>query len=94
MEMNHPYQHYYAEVRPFLKSKDEEFRMYGMKEVSVEDIWLCLLKKKWKKPKESTHLYEVVADIISLTSSQYMTYKTVQAYRSISLDELEEVLKN
>lgn len=93
MEMNHPYQHFYAEVRPFLKSKYEEFRMYGIKEVSMEDIWLCLVKKKWKKPKESTHLYEVAADIISLTSSQYMTYKTVQAYRSISSEDLEEVLK-
>lgn len=94
MDTNHPYQHYKLEVRPFLKSKYEEFRMYGMKEVSEDDIWLCLIKKKWKKPSESTRLYEVVADIISLTSNQYMTYKTVQAYRSISSEELEEVLKN
>lgn len=99
MKMNHPYQRYYFKVKPALKMKLEEFTMLGLNEVVIEDIWDYLTIKKWKKPQENIHLYEIVADILALSSTQFMTYQVVEAYKAPSLfeplseEELKELLK-
>lgn len=99
MKNNHPYQRYYFKIKPALKIKLEEFVMLGLNEIVVEDIWNYLINKKWKKPQGDIHLYEIVADILALSSSQFMTYQVVEAYRAPSLfaplseDELKELLK-
>lgn len=73
--------------------------MIGLKEVTVEAIWTYLTHKKWKKPQGNIHLYEIVADILSLSSNQFMTYQVVEAYKAPSLfeplseEELKELLK-
>ena len=100
MTKNHPYQRYYFKVKPALKIKLEEFLMLGLKEIVVEDIWNYLTTKKWKNPRENIHLYEIVADILALSSSQFMTYQVVEAYKAPSLfeplskEELKELLNN
>lgn len=100
MTKKHPYQRYYLKVKPALKIKLEEFIMLGLNEVKMEDIWDCLILKKWKKPQENIHLYEIVADILSLSSNQFMTYQVVEAYKAPSLfetlseEELKELLKS
>lgn len=100
MTKNHPYQRYYFKVKPALKIKLEEFSMLGLKEIVVEDIWNYLTTKKWKKHQENIHLYEIVADILALSSSQFMTYQVVEAYKAPSLfeplseEELKELLNN
>lgn len=99
MKNNHPYQRYYFKIKPALKIKLEEFVMLGLNEIVVEDIWNYLISKKWKKPQGDIHLYEIVADILALSSNQFMTYQIVEAYRAPSLfaplseDELKELLK-
>ena len=99
MEKNHPYQRYYFKVKPALNIKLAEFTMLGLNEVVVEDIWNYLTNKKWKKPQENIHLYEIVADILSLSSNQFMAYQVVEAYKAPSLfeplseEELQELLK-
>lgn len=99
MKNNHPYQRYYFKIKPALKIKLDEFVMLGLNEIVVEDIWNYLISKKWKKPQGDIHLYEIVADILALSSNQFMTYQIVEAYRAPSLfaplseDELKELLK-
>ncbi|MGM9956363.1 MAG: post-transcriptional regulator [Peribacillus sp.] len=96
---NHPYQRYYLKVRPFLKSKCEEFEMIGLEAVTVEDLWSTLTDMKWKRPQESVHLHELVADIVTFSSNQFMSFQMVQAYKSpnlfapLSEEELKELLK-
>lgn len=86
-------------VTPVLTSKYEELRMLGFKEVTIQDIWDSLIARKWRKPKAETRLYEIVADILSLSGSDYMTCKTLEAYRTplefqeISEEELRELFK-
>ena len=99
MQKNHPYQRFYLKVKPALKMKVEEFAMIGLKRFVEDDIWTYFTHKKWKKPKENVHLYEVVADILSLSSNQFMTFQVVEAYKApnlfepLSEDELKELLK-
>lgn len=99
MEKQHPYQRYYFKVKPALKIKKEEFVLLGLNEVTEESIWTYLIQKKWKKPQEHVHLYEIVSDILSLSSSQFMTFQMVEAYKGPSLlgplseEELKELLK-
>ncbi|MFE4238763.1 post-transcriptional regulator [Peribacillus butanolivorans] len=96
---NHPYQRYYVKVRPFLKSKREEFQMVGLNAVTEEDIWATLTKNKWKRPQENIHLHELVADIVTFSSNQFMTFQMVEAYKSpnlfepLSEEELKELFK-
>jgi hypothetical protein len=100
LENQHPYQRYYLRIKPALKSKREEFILLGLQEVTEKDIWESLIKKKWKKPQEDIHLYEIIQNILSLTTSDYMTYKTVEAYRApnvftgLTNVELKELLKD
>jgi hypothetical protein len=99
MQKNHPYQRYYFKVKPALKIKLEEFIMLGLNEVTEENIWTSLTRKKWKKPEEHIHIYEIVADILSLSSNQFMTFQMVEAYKAPSLfeplseGELKELLR-
>lgn len=98
MEKN-PYQRFFLKVKPALIIKLEELTMLGLKEIAVEDIWNYLIDKKWKNPRENIHLYEIVADILALSSGQFMAYQVVEAYKAPSLfeplseDELKELLK-
>jgi len=76
----HPVEFYKKQVEPALQSKMEEFRIFGYDRVSLQEVWNCLEKKKWKK-KEDKLLHEVVADILSLKVSEYMSYLTIEAYK-------------
>jgi len=52
IEMSQNYESFYENVRPALKSKQEEFKLLGYDSVSEMDIWEYLVKKKWNKEKE------------------------------------------
>ncbi|WP_458412382.1 post-transcriptional regulator [Schinkia sp. CFF1] len=79
-ENKHPVEYYKNQVEPALESKMEEFRLLGYDRVSLQEIWACLQKKKWKK-KVDKYLHEVVADILSLSASEYMSYLTIEAFK-------------
>lgn len=76
----HPVDFYKNQVEPALQSKMEEFILMGYDRVSLQEVWNCLHKKKWKK-KEDKFLHEIVADILSLSVGDYMSYLTVEAYK-------------
>ncbi|WP_240189811.1 post-transcriptional regulator [Bacillus sp. P14.5] len=97
--LKHPYSHFYDDVKPALISKVEEFEVLGYGKATVESLWTYLLKKKWKKPKEEIRMFELVSDILSVKAGEYMSFETVEAYRSpnwfsdLNEDELKELLK-
>jgi hypothetical protein len=98
MDRSHHYGRYYKEVKPALISKVEEFNLFGYEKVSEKDLWEYLTKKKWKKPKEEIHLYELVGDILSVKIGDLMNYTTVEAFKmgDFSLNDEEarrELLK-
>lgn len=76
----HPIDFYKQQVEPALQSKMEEFKLLGYDRVTMEELWDCLQVKKWKK-KEDKQLHEVVADILSLKVSEYMSYLTIEAFK-------------
>ncbi|MFJ8245634.1 post-transcriptional regulator [Peribacillus asahii] len=100
MTQNHPYQRYYLKVKPALKSKREEFRMLGLHAVTEADIWSYLTDKTWKRPQETIRIHEIVADILALSSSQFMTFQMIAAYKAPSLfeplssEELKDLLRD
>jgi murein tripeptide amidase MpaA len=100
LEKQHLYQRYFIKMKPALQSKREEFQLLGMQEVTEKDIWNMLINKKWKKPQEDIHSYEIMQDILSLTNSDYMTFRTIEAYKApnvfteLTSKELNELLKN
>ena len=69
-----------AEVYPVLVSKTEEFRLMGYNRANSEDVWNCLVKKVWKGNPE-LRLYQIVEDIMHLSTNKYMSFLTVQAYQ-------------
>ncbi|QFT90017.1 Post-transcriptional regulator ComN [Bacillus sp. THAF10] len=77
----HPYDMFRYELEPVLRSKLEEFQLFGYNTVTEEELWECLTKKKWKRP-ETKRLHELVNDVYSLSVSDYMTYITIEAYKA------------
>jgi hypothetical protein len=94
----HQYDRFREEVSPALKSKKEEFHILGYDQVTEKELWSYLKNKKWKKPKEDVHIYEIVGDILSIKVGEYMNYATTQAFLepNFSFDnaeDLKELLK-
>jgi hypothetical protein len=91
----HPAEQFREQVEPVIISKIEEFQLLGYDKVTPNEIWDCLMKKKWKNMKEEMKLYQVVNDILSLKIGEYMTYATIEAYKSPDWfgDEGKDALK-
>ena len=81
LEKQHPYERYRSEMLPALESKQEEFKLLGYPEVREEDIWMYLIKKKWKKPNPEVRAYEVFQDIMSVRVASYMNFATIEALK-------------
>ncbi|MFX3624531.1 MAG: post-transcriptional regulator [Ectobacillus sp.] len=87
----HPVDAYREQLKVVLESKVEEFQILGYDQVTAQEIWDCLKSKKWKKRTEEPKLYQLVNDVLSLSTSDYMTYITMAAYQAPlgSFDEYE-----
>lgn len=96
----HPYQRFYEILQPALKNKTEELNMLGLGAAKQEEVWSYLIQKKWKRPQEEIHVYELVNDILTISSSQFMSFMTVEAYKApnlfaeLSSEEMKELLKD
>jgi hypothetical protein len=75
---SHPYERFKNDVKPVLDSKIAEFRLFNYEEISREDLWHYLLEKKWRKPREDIHLYEITNDILQVKVSDCLAYLTVK----------------
>lgn len=73
-----------AIVEPALKSKVEEFNQNGYPKATNEGVWKCLQVSVWKGNPDK-HIYEVVQDIMHLSSNQYMSYLTIESYQNEDL---------
>nr|WP_254776881.1 post-transcriptional regulator [Paenibacillus sp. yr247] len=60
-------------------SKVEEFVMLGYEHVSGKDIWDCVSDKYRKTGIPSLH--QIVNDILSLKSTQFMNWMTISMYK-------------
>jgi hypothetical protein len=70
-------------VEPAMRSKMEEFRLFGYEEVTEEIVWQFLLQKKWKKRKiEELKLYELVNDILAVKISEVMNFMTMEVFKN------------
>lgn len=92
MEHVHKYEAFRDDVRPAMKSKLEEFEMFGYGSITEKELWEFLVNKKWKKPKADARVYEIVADILAVQPGEYMNYATVEAFKlgSMNLSDEEE----
>jgi hypothetical protein len=68
-------------VQPAIQSKVEEFHIYGLNRANEDEVWDCLRKKKWKRLEEPRPLRDTVNDILSLSTTVYMSFVTVEAYK-------------
>ncbi|MDQ0197166.1 post-transcriptional regulator [Neobacillus ginsengisoli] len=98
MEKSHKYNHFRTQVQPALASKLSEFRLLGYDSVSEDGLWEFLIMKKWKKVNEEIRLYEIIQDILNVKVSDYMSFTTIQTYKTteFSMDdenEWKELLK-
>ncbi|WP_342046360.1 post-transcriptional regulator [Bacillus sp. OTU530] len=80
---------YRQELNVVLQSKMEEFHMLGYDRVTEQEIWTCLKSKKWKQLPEEIKIHQLVNDVLTLSTSDYMTYLTMQAYKA-PLSSFEE----
>jgi hypothetical protein len=98
MKIGHEYDRFRQEVGLVLKSKLEEFEVMGYGIVSEQELWNFLTQKKWRKPQEGIHLYQIVQDIFAVKVGEYMNYATVEAFKVTDFsfdneDDLKELLK-
>ncbi|OIU70696.1 post-transcriptional regulator [Rossellomorea aquimaris] len=95
----HPYDRFYDSLVPALSSKVEEFELLGYGRADVERLWAYLTKKKWKKPEVNVKTYQLVSDVLTVKPGEYMSFETVEAYRSpnwfeeVNEEELNELLR-
>lgn len=66
-------------IENLCKSKAEEFRMLGYEHVTGQDIWECVSDKYQKTGVPALH--KIVNDILSLKTTQFMNWMTLQVYR-------------
>ncbi|MED3725452.1 post-transcriptional regulator [Priestia filamentosa] len=70
-------------VEPAMRSKMEEFRLFGYEEVTEEIVWQFLQQKKWKNRKiEELKLYELVNDILAVKISEVMNFMTIEVFKN------------
>lgn len=82
MNVNNPYNFFRDQVVLALQSKLEEFRLLDYDSISEDELWEYMVKKKWKKEREEVKLHEVIQDILTVKVSDYISYATVEAYKS------------
>lgn len=98
MKISHIYDHLRKDVQPALNSKLEEFSLLGYGQVTEQELWDFLNKKKWKGADKSKKLAEIVDDILSVKVGEYFNFATVEAYKEAEFafdneEELRELLK-
>ncbi|UJF36421.1 post-transcriptional regulator [Paenibacillus hexagrammi] len=64
-------------------SKVEEFKMLGYEHVSGKEIWDCVSDKYRKTGVPPLH--QIVNDILSLKSTQFMNWMTLSAFKGAQL---------
>lgn len=85
-------------VKPALRSKLEEFALFGYDKITEDDLWTFLISKKWKKDTEAKQLHIIVNDVLAVKVGEYMNYATVGALKSPNffegegMGELEKLL--
>lgn len=75
-----PVSEWRKEIELVLENKKNEFHMLGHDNTTSDDIWDCLIAVVWKESNPSMRLYEVVADVLQLQITTYMTYLTRGIY--------------
>lgn len=98
MEQSFGHDEFRAQVQPAILSKLEEFRLLGYDSVTEQEFWEFLKKKKWRKAKEDVKLFEVIQDILSVKVSDYLSFATIEAYKTAEFsfedeNEWKELLK-
>lgn len=95
----HLYNKYREDVKEVLQCKIDEFKLLDYDQINEDELWRFLIAKKWRKPKEDVHLYEIVSDIFSLKVSDLISFAQIEQFRTqdlfseINADELQELLK-
>ncbi|MBW7651394.1 post-transcriptional regulator [Anoxybacillus sp. ST4] len=85
------------QLMPALQCKVDELKLLGYEQATVEDVWNCLMMKKWKKNNEEKRLFELVNDVLSLRATDYMAYimtkeqKHDRWFTEEGLSELEQL---
>ncbi|HLQ83476.1 MAG TPA: post-transcriptional regulator [Pseudogracilibacillus sp.] len=77
-------------LMPILKSKENEYKTMGYKDISTEDIWDCLWNQIWKSKQEFT-LHQIVQDILHLPIQTYMSYLSLSAYHRDNNDLMKSI---
>jgi Post-transcriptional regulator len=92
MDNGHTYNQHRETLKLALVSKLDEFRLLGNDSINEEQLWNYLIKKKWKKDKGEKMLHELFQDILSVKSSDFISYATMETYKEspFSLDNEEE----
>lgn len=81
-------------VSRVIDSKVDELKYLGFDEAEIENVWACLMRKKWKKDIDLP-LHQVVEDIFHLNGHVFMSYLTMQSYQNDDLgDSISQVLNN
>ncbi|WP_235973506.1 post-transcriptional regulator [Peribacillus faecalis] len=81
MNGTHPYAQYRQTLNLAIRSKCNEFSIFGYNDVTDDQIWDYLLLKKWKKDKEDVHLHQLINDVLSVKIGEFMHFKTIEAFK-------------
>ncbi|GAA0334266.1 hypothetical protein GCM10008967_26320 [Bacillus carboniphilus] len=98
MDTTKAWESYRTELKPALDSKVSELKLLGYKKVTEDQLWTYLLSKRWKKLGGEARLHQLVNDILSVKPQEFMSFQTVEAFKSPNLfakideDELKELL--
>ncbi|HLS65657.1 MAG TPA: post-transcriptional regulator [Pseudogracilibacillus sp.] len=80
------------EITPVLQSKLSEWEMIGYRDITMINLWDCLMEKVWQNNPEK-RLHEIVQDIFHLSINAYMSYATVDTLNEEEEDDLLAQIK-
>ncbi|PZD94152.1 hypothetical protein DNH61_19565 [Paenibacillus sambharensis] len=66
-------------VESLCESKAEEFRLIGYEHVTGREVWDCVSEKYSRTGMPALH--QIVNDILSLKTTQFMNFLTLGAYK-------------
>lgn len=67
-------------IEQLCNSKADEFHMLGYEHVTGREVWDCIAEKYQKKGFPPLH--QIVNDILSLKSTQFMNWMTMSVYKN------------
>lgn len=81
-------------VRPALQSKLEEFRLLGVKRLTLDELWDFVLETLAKKKEHDLMLHQFVNHIMTISVNDYMNKLRMEMFKGVDFFKEQASVKD